>query len=110
MPAGVHSPSAGVIVHTRAPTTALDAPRSFHSSSWNGCECSHQVVSCATTSSYGWIANGTSTALAATTGSDRVSRTGRAAGARDAPAGRGTPAAGDAPAERARVGWDAPVG
>lgn len=86
VPAGIHMPSAGVIVQTRAPTTAVDAPRSFQSNSWKGWECSPQVVSCATISSYGWIPNGMTTAPAATTGSERVARVARVArGVADAP-------------------------
>ncbi len=51
VPAGIHRPRAGVTVHTRSPTTAVDAPRSVHSSSWKGWECAFHVVSRAITSS-----------------------------------------------------------
>lgn len=49
--AGIHRPRVGVIVHARAPTTAMEAPRSFQSSSSQGWAWAFQLVSCATVSS-----------------------------------------------------------
>lgn len=44
-PAGMHSPTAVVIVQMQVPIVVVDAPRSFHNSSCVGCECSSNQVS-----------------------------------------------------------------
>ncbi len=60
MPAGIHSPMVGVMVHVREPMVAVDAPRSFHSNSCVGCECASKRVSRETSSSMPAMTNGTS--------------------------------------------------
>lgn len=78
-PAGIHSPTDGVMVHVRDPMVALDAPRRFHSSSCVGWECGSHSVSRSTSSSIPVITNGMRASPAAYTGSVRLSTRGRAA-------------------------------
>ncbi len=60
--------------HTWEPTTAVEVPCSFQSSSCHGWECSVHAVSVATTSSYASITKDTSTSPAASVGRSLVTR------------------------------------
>lgn len=88
-PAGIHSPMLGVTLQTRPSTLAVEAPRSLHSSSWVGWECSAQRVSREIASWPPWIVNGTSTESAASRGRRRVCGAVVISRWRRAPAARG---------------------
>ena len=72
-PAGIHSPTVGVMVQVRVPMVALEAPRRFHSNSWVGWECAGHSVSRSTCSSMPVIACGISVSPAEYAGRGRVS-------------------------------------